>query len=319
MFAAAAAAFGLAVAALVAFNAAVARRAKKLVPPVGRFVTVDGVRLHYLDQGSGPAVLLIHGLSSQLQTFTYGVTGLLAPGYRLIAVDRPGSGYSQPAASATLGAQAALLDGFLGALGVERALVVGHSLGGAVALALALDHPARVAGMALVAPATQPEARPPEALRKLVIRSDLLRWTIAWTIAGPLALWHREAILAALFAPDPVPPDFAVRAGAVLGTRPSSYRNAARDLVEAGGEIPTYARRYPSLAVPAGVLFGRGDRILAPALHSGALQHQIAGLSLEWVEDGGHMTPISSPERTAAFIAAMAARAFQPTAGTAAR
>ncbi len=291
---------------LVIFNALLARRAERLVPPIGRFITVDGVRLHYVDEGAGPVVFMLHGLASQLQTFTYALIPLLRDRYRLIALDRPGSGYSAAAGSATLGAQAALFSAFLAARGVERALVVGHSLGGALALALALDHPERVAGLALLAPATQPQGEPPAALRGLAIRSDLVRWLTGWTIAAPLSMRHRDQILAALFAPDAVPPDFAVRAGAILTARPATYRNAARDLVEAGGEFAAYAKRYGSLTMPVGVLFGRGDRILDYALHGEALARQIAHLHLDTVENGGHMTPISSPQRSAAFIDDMA-------------
>ena len=152
--------------ALVVFNGVLALYARSRVPAVGRFVTVDGVRLHYVDEGSGPAVLMIHGLSSQLQTYTYAMADLLRPRYRLIMVDRPGSGYSQAAASATLEAQAALMSGLLRALGVDRALVVGHSLGGGVALAMTLDHPERVAGLVLLAPVTQPQQGVPGALAR---------------------------------------------------------------------------------------------------------------------------------------------------------
>ena len=294
---------------LAVFNALVARRAEALVTPAGHFATIDGVRLHYVDEGSGPPLLLIHGLASQLQTYTYAVTPLLASRFRLIAVDRPGSGYSQAASTATLGAQAALVSGLLRELGVERALVVGHSLGGALALALALDHPERVAGVALLAPATQPMGEPPAALLHLAIRSDLVRWIVAWTIATPLAMRNRKRMLAVVFGPDPVPDDFALRAGAALAARPSSYRNAARDLVEAGGGLARYADRYGSLQVPVGVLFGRGDRILDYRVHGEMLKGQIADLHFETIEGGGHMTPISSPERAAAFIEGMAARA----------
>ena len=304
------------VAALVVFTALVARRAEALVPRVGKVVTIDGVRLHYVDVGSGPVILMLHGLASQLQTFTYALTTLLKDRYRLIVIDRPGAGYSDPAASASLEAQAALFSAFLRALDVDRALVVGHSLGGALALALALDHPEQVAGLALIAPASQPLEAPPEALRALAIRSDLARWLIGWTVATPLSMRHSRSTLGTVFAPDPIPLDFAIRGGALLAARPATYRNASRDLVEAGGEVRVYAARYGSLDLPVGILFGTGDRILDHRLHGEALRRQIAGATLDLIEDGGHMTPISSPERSADFIEVMATRAglVRPTA-----
>lgn len=292
---------------LVIFNAFLAWRAQALVPPVGKFITVDGTRLHYLDRGSGPAVVMLHGLASQLQTFTYAMQARL-PGYRLIMVDRPGSGYSKPAASAALSAQAQVLSDFLRALGVDRALLVGHSLGGALSLAFAIDHPEQTAGLALIAPATQAQDEPPEALKGLFIQSDVMRWLIGWTIAAPIGILNRDRILPALFSPDPVPDDFATRGGSVLGMRPWTYRNAARDLAEAGGEFAYYAARQNRISMPIGVIYGTGDQILDHVVHGVGLQKQIPDLDLQLMH-GGHMLPFSAPERCAAFVEQMAARA----------
>ena len=302
--------FGIVAAAVLAsaaFTLLAARRSEAAVPPPGRFVEVEGVRLHYVDEGEGPPILMVHGLGSQLQTFTYALAALL-PGHRLIMVDRAGAGYSHAAPAATLAAQAELLAHFLAALGIERALVVGHSLGGAIALALALDHPERVAGLALLAPATQPQAAPPVPLRGLLIRSDLVRRLVGWLAVTPLSLLLGRRQLAAVFAPEPVPGDFATRAGGLLQIRPEAFRNASRDLVEAGGQFPAYARRQSALSVPVGVLFGTADAILDPTLHGGGLAAKASGVEIEHIEGAGHMVPITAPERCAAFILRIAAR-----------
>src|SRR5215469_3242811 len=121
----------------------VARRVECALPPQGRFIDIDGARIHYLDEGSGPAVLLIHGLGGQMRNFTHSLTGKLKNEFRVIVLDRPGSGYStRPGnASAAIGTQAHTISRFIEALGLEKPLVVGHSLGGAISLALALNHP----------------------------------------------------------------------------------------------------------------------------------------------------------------------------------
>src|SRR5271169_6645060 len=108
-------------------------RVESALPPSGRFIDVPGARLHVVDRGQGPALLLVHGLAGQLCHFTYGIVDQLATRYRVVAVDRPGSGYSLrlPGASAALGAQADVLAALMDALQLERAVVVGHSLGGA--------------------------------------------------------------------------------------------------------------------------------------------------------------------------------------------
>ena len=302
-------AFAVIVIALVAFTTWVAWRAERLVPPCGRFVTIDGVKLHIRDFGEGPAIVMLHGLASQLQTFTYELTDHLSGRYRIVLVDRPGCGYSEPAAAgASLDIQAAIVAGLMRELGLGPAIVVGHSLGGAVALALALDHPELVAGLALLAPATRPQDDVPEALRSLAIRSDLARWVCGWTMAVPLGAYYRDNTIRLLFGPDPEAPNFAVGAGAVLAARPLTFRNACRDLVEAGSDLARCAARYGEITAPVGVLYGCGDRILDPEWHGRGLRKLVPDLHLE-ICDGGHMLPVSDPARSARFIEAVAARA----------
>lgn len=298
----------LVVAALAGFSLWVAWRVERAVPVAGTFVTIDGVRLHYLDMGRGPVVLLIHGLSAQVQSFTYALAERLSTDFRVIMLDRPGCGYSAAAPSASLPNQAALIDSFLAALGVERALVCGHSLGGAVALAMALHRPARVAGLALIAPATQGQDAPPPAMRHLLVTSPFMRWLIAWTLAIPMGMRRGPEVLTQLFAPGPVPADFGVRGGGFLNMRPSVFVNACRDMVEAGTGLPAQSARYGEIAVPVGVLFGDGDLILDYREHGERLRSQIRDIEIEIVEKGDHMLPLTMPERTAAFIRRMAAK-----------
>src|SRR5271154_7493982 len=98
---------------LALFTLRTARRVEAMLPPAGRFVDVAGARLHVVERGDGPPILLVHGLAGQMGDFTYGVVDLLATQYRVAAVDRPGSGYSvrAPGGSASLYAQAEALGG----------------------------------------------------------------------------------------------------------------------------------------------------------------------------------------------------------------
>lgn len=294
---------------LAIFTGMTARKAEALVPPVGRFVTVDGVRLHYLDEGAGPPIVMLHGLASQLQSFTFALSARLRGSYRLIMVDRPGSGYSALAPAATLKEQARIVAGLMAELGIDRALVVGHSLGGALALALAVDHPDRVAGLALLAPATQAQGEVPPALKPLAIRSDPVRYLVGWLLAVPMSMRSRDQVLRSLFGPDKVPNDFGTRGGALLVTRPWTYRAACRDLVEAGGEFGSYATRHGEIRVPVGVLFGDGDQILNPRVHGEGLRRSLPELDLQLLPGGGHMIPLVRAEETAAFIERMADKA----------
>lgn len=302
---------GFVLAGLILFTAWTARQVEKKLPPRGRFIDVDGARIHYLDEGTGPTLLLVHGLAGQMHNFTHSLLGKLRHDFRVVILDRPGSGYStRPAeASATISAQARIISRFCEALQLGRPLIVGHSLGGAIALALALNHPEQVAGLALLAPVTHLPERVPPPFGGLAIASPLLRRLTAWTLATPMSIANREQALATVFGPEPVAPDFAVRGGGLLSLRPHSFIGASADLMATQHELGEMPARYKDLVVPVGVLYGTDDRILDPAVHGKGLAAKMAGADLELIEGGGHMILITSADRAAAFVARMAQRA----------
>jgi pimeloyl-ACP methyl ester carboxylesterase len=295
---------------LVWFTASTARKVEAALPPRGRFMEIDGERMHYVDTGgAGPAVVMIHGLGGNLLHLDYALAGRLAGEFRLILVDRAGSGYSTRAAGAdaSLTAQAAAIAKLIGTLGLTRPLLVGHSLGGAVSLALALDHPDCVGGLALIAPLTHTQEEVSAVFRPLLIRSTLLRNLIAWTLATPLAIRRGPAALKEVFAPEAVVPDFALRAGGLLGLRPKAFCAASSDIVAINGVLPDYVSRYPSLDKPLGILFGTADRLLDHREHGEAMKGSCPALDLELI-DGGHMLPMTAADRCAALIRRVAAR-----------
>jgi len=312
-------AFGLVilvVGGLVLFAARTARRVEQALPPLGRFIDIDGARIHYLDEGDGPTLLLIHGLAGQMRNFTYALLDKLKRNYRVVILDRPGNGYSGRArgSAAAIGAQAETILRFAKALKLERPLLVGHSLGGAVALALASRDPHNVAGVALLAPVTRRPERVPAPFAGLQIRSPLVRRMVAWTLATPLSIKNRELVLTALFGPQPVPADFAKRGGGLLNLRPSAFIGASTDLVAAHEDRADITAHYGELKVPVGVIYGTADRILDPAAHIAALTENLPGVEVEMIEGGGHMILIDSADRCAAFVARMAQRAFSADA-----
>lgn len=297
----------VAVAASWLFTFAIARKVGEALPPRGRFVDVAGTRLHVHESGEGPALLMIHGLGGQLSHYTYGIAGRLAGRYRVVAVDRPGSGWS-PALSggeAGLPAQAAVLAALIERLGLGRPLVVGHSLGGAVALALALEHPDKVSGLALLAPLTHMRDDVPPVFKGLAIRSPLLRRLVAWTLAIPASIRKGGATLEQVFGPEPAPKDFGTRGGGLLSLRPSAFLAASADLQALPAHLPALQQGYGRLRVPVGILYGRDDRILDWRANGQALADKVAGARLELV-DGGHMLPVTQPDTCAAFIDGMA-------------
>ena len=242
--------------------------------------------------------------------FSYALAGELAGEFRLILVDRPGSGYSTRAAraDASPAAQASAIAKLMGALGLKRPLVVGHSLGGAISLALALDHPDCVGALALIAPLTSAPEEPPAVFRALAIRSSFARNLVAWTLAVPLAILWGPAGLKEAFAPEPSCARFCGprrRCSSVCVHKASTAHRLtwSRSMTR----CRSYMQRYASLTVPFGMLYGRGDHLLDYRANGEALKAVCPALDLELIE-GGHMLLMTAPERCAALIRRIASR-----------
>ncbi|WP_375427042.1 alpha/beta fold hydrolase [uncultured Sphingomonas sp.] len=300
---------GAAGAGLAAVSTLLGRDAERKVPPDGGFIEVDGARLHYVDRGSGPAIVLVHGLGGQLRNFTYALSELIESEHRLIIIDRPGSGYSTPKPGTTpdIRAQGRLVARLVDRLGLEKPLIVGHSLGGAVALAAAFAAPGKIGGLLLLAPLTQPMEQAPEAFRRLERDSALSRKLVARTVGVPLGRLGSKTNLRMIFAPDPAPDDFGTRGGGLLALRPGNIEAAMYDIFTARDDLDALKRRYGELTLPVSILFGRGDGLLDPELHGRATAAAIADAAFEVIE-GGHMLPITHLEDCARVLRAVLAR-----------
>jgi pimeloyl-ACP methyl ester carboxylesterase len=283
------------------------RRAERLAPPLGQFREVPGGRIHYTDRGSGSALVLIHGLGGNLRNFAPALIDHLAQTHRVIALDRPGSGYSTASGAVPdLRGQAAMVAALIEALDAGPVTLVGHSLGGALSLALVEMRPDLVAGLALVAPLTQVITEVPPQFRSLLIASRGLRMIFAWLVIGPAGLLAGRVRQMPAFAPDAVPADFESLGGGGLLFRPRTFDAASCDAQSVRDVLPAIVAAYPAIARPVAVLFGRGDQILDPALHGETFITQIAGARCTLV-DGGHMLPFAHPVTTAQWIAAITA------------
>ncbi len=292
---------------LVAFTWSTNRRIDAGFQPPGRFVDVPGARLHVVDRGTGPAILMVHGLGGHLRHFTYGLEKRLSTHHRVIAVDRPGSGNSvrEPGTSASMASQADTLAALLDQLGVDRATVVGHSLGGAIALMLAARHPHRVKALALVAPLTHTPQGLPAPFKGLDIGHAGVRKAVAWTLAVPVFIARSPVIMKTLFSPESPPKDFATKAGGLMSLKPSQFIAASTDLAAIPDSLPELEASYARLNTPVAMLYGRGDLVLDPQVQAHAFVQKVPHTQLTLV-DGGHMLPVTQVETTAAFIAGVA-------------
>jgi pimeloyl-ACP methyl ester carboxylesterase len=122
-------------------------------PRPGQLLDVDGVRIHYVEQGSGPVVLLIHGFGGHTYSFRHTMPALASAGFRAVALDLKGFGYSERVKGGDyrLSSQARMVLRFMDTLAIERASLVGHSMGGEVAMRVAAAAPERVERLVLAA------------------------------------------------------------------------------------------------------------------------------------------------------------------------
>lgn len=280
-----------------------------LVPQAGQVTPVAGGAIHHLDLGprDAPVLVMIHGLGGYMQHFTYAMTGLLQDDFRLIVIDRPGCGYSRrdSETQAALPEQARMIWDLLDQLGVDRPLLVGHSLGGAVSLAMAVERPEAPRALALIAPLTVPNDAPSTAFDGLNIPSRFMRHLLARTWAVPMARARAVQTLDEIFRPDPWPADFLERGGGALGLCPRSFIATVEDYM-AADRIGEISRQYPNrLKAPGGILFGTQDSLLDVAQQGDGMA--AFGLSCEHLADHGHMLPITTPEDCAAFVRRIAA------------
>src|SRR4051794_11757595 len=243
-------------------NAYLARRAEREHPPAGRFVEVDGVRLHYLERGEGPPVVLLHGNVVTAEDWVLsGVLDRVAERHRVVAFDRPGFGYSdRPRGSAwTAAEQADLVRRALARLGVERPVVVSHSWGTNVALALALADPAAVRGLVLLSGYYHPTLRADALLvapAAVPVLGDLLRHTVSPLLGAALL----PLLVKGMFAPLPVPERFREGFSAGMAVRPSQIRAEAQDGATVTYGVASMRDGYRDLRMPVVIVAGAEDR-----------------------------------------------------------
>jgi pimeloyl-ACP methyl ester carboxylesterase len=283
------------------------RAAEAAHPPVGQFIEVDGVRLHYVVRGQGQPLLLLHGNLTMIQDLELaGLIDRAAERYQVIAFDRPGFGYSERPRTTvwTPRAQAALLSKALRQLGVQRPVVAGHSFGALVALCMALDFPREIRSLVLLSGYYFPTPRADTfylSAPAVPVIGDLLRHTVSpWLFR---LLW--PGIVARLFSPAPVCPTF--RAFPTwMALRPSQLRSVGADSALMIPAVAALRSRYPELSLPVVILAGTDDRHVDTGWHSVRLHRLIADSELTLVPGAGHMVQHTDLDEVMAAIDAAA-------------
>ena len=282
----------LAIYLLVANARAYTRRADAQWPADGRIISADDARLHLREAGpqGAPRMLLIHGASSNLRELWGPLADEFSPLHRVIAYDRPGMGHStRPKRNGeTLAVHARMAARVLETTGNGPAIVVGHSLGAAVSLRLALDHPHLVSGLVLIAPASHPYPGQPAwwaRLSSTPVLGDLFCGLVIPWLAPMMA----SASIANNFWPAPVPVRYFDDAGVGLIFRPLAFRSSAQDVVATRREFAAQSPRYAELFTPTIVIPAEKDKIVSPKRHARALAADLPAAELVIAPDTGHM------------------------------
>src|SRR5215510_7037450 len=261
------------------------------------FVTVDRLRVRYIESGRGPTVVMIHGNAGSIEDFEFGVIQALASNYRVIAVDRPGHGKSDRPNTANVEYQARLLHQVLSSLRVDQPVLVGHSWGAALALSYALQYPTEVSAMILVAPAAYPDAgenRLLQALAKPPVLGDM-------TLLFGRAILGRQILRASLsraFSPQAVPEEYFKRvASSWLGRK--QLKAYLDDESSLNASLKQFSKHYGEIDIPVVIMTGDHDAIVSAKENAYRLKSVIPQAQLIEIKDTGHQIPQTHPESIA--------------------
>ncbi|MEM6887792.1 MAG: alpha/beta hydrolase [Pseudomonadota bacterium] len=304
--------------AAVQILAAVRERAGRAAfPPSGQFVQVDGIDIHMHVSGKGPDVVLIHGASGSLRDFTFDLANRLNDRYRVIAVDRPGHGWSDRAdgygGALNLKAeppalQARLLRRAVAQLGVTKPVVVGHSYGGAVALAWAVDSPDKTAALVLLGAASMPWPGSLDPIYR--INASLPGSLLAVPLISALVpSSYIDRSVNGIFAPQEMPAGYLAHFGPLRSLTRSSLRANAQQVNSLRPHIVDMAAEYPGLTLPVEALHGTADTTVPMDIHSEPLVEVLPDATLTRLEGVGHMPQHAMPEEVEAAIDRAASRA----------
>jgi pimeloyl-ACP methyl ester carboxylesterase len=280
-------------------------------PPAGQFLDVEGVRLHVAElglrrgsPGAEPAVVLIHGASGNMEDMRLALGEKLAASHRVILIDRPGHGWSSRPADDTYASparQAGLVAEALNQLGVRRAIMVGHSWGGAFATAYALAFPDRTAGLVLLSAVTHPWPGDPGWYNNLASLRGIGPLFLR-TLVYPLGSFLIDGVSRSVFEPQAVPDDYVRRAAIRLVLRPKTFFANARDLALLKNFIAAQVPSYVDLRSPTVIITGDRDTMVSPKINACALAAALPQAKLVFLKGVGHMSHHAAPEAVAAAI-----------------
>lgn len=313
----------VALGALWFFASIAAARAATMWPP-NRFVELDGdfdgARLHYMDRGEEKegvaAIVLIHGASGNLRDMEFSLVGPLSDETRVIAFDRPGHGWSDRTshpAIADPAVQAKAIRNALKNLGIEKPVLLGHSWGGSVVAAYALQWPDEIAGILPLSGALYPWPGG-VAWYHSVVRTPVLGWFFTNFVVSPAGKLLLDRGVEANFHPDEPPAKYAEKTALPMLFRPKEFRANSEDTALLKGYLERRSGRYDEIGVPVIVVTGNADHTVSPKLHSYAFHNAVEGSELIKLKGTGHMPHYANTDVVVDALLRLA-RGERPRAG----
>jgi pimeloyl-ACP methyl ester carboxylesterase len=291
-------------------------------PAQGKAIEVAGATLNVLDIGAkdaaGPPIVLLHGASSNLETMRRPLGERLAARHRVILIDRPGHGWSSASAeeTSTPAAQARMIEEALKKLDVGPVVLVVHSWAGALGARMALDYPARVAGLAMLAPVTHPWEGGVGWYNELVTK-PVIGPLLAYTVTLPLGYFLLAPGARAVFLPQVMPDGYVTDTATPLLLRPREFLANARDLVRLKQAVREQVPRYGEITAPTVLISGDVDKTVSTNIHSRPFAEAVASAKLIVLPGVGHMVQDAATDLVIHEIEAMVAKTARGTAAAA--
>jgi pimeloyl-ACP methyl ester carboxylesterase len=281
----------------------------------GRFVEVDGLRVHYIARGKGRPVVLIHGNGTMAEDFVIcGLVDRLAERYRVIAIDRPGFGHTDRPRHRvwTASAQAHLVHRVLERLNVEQPVIVGHSWGTLVTLALAIGRLRELRGLVLLSGYYYPTYRADVALSAPLAIPGI---GDAARALAPQALNHILAppVFRHVFWPQPVPARFRARFPVEIAVDPVQQRASAEDTATLNAAAALLQPHYSRLRMPLAIMTGDADAIVDARDHSCQLHRQVTNSTLTLLPGLGQMIHYTARGQIGRAVDGLMALARKPS------
>ncbi|SDO78842.1 alpha/beta fold hydrolase [Afipia sp. GAS231] len=293
-------------------------------PAPGVMVEVAGASLHIVELGprdaAGPAIVMLHGASSNLEAMRRPLGDGLAKSHRVILIDRPGHGWStrERLGDSTPEIQGRMIAEALTRLGVTRAILVVHSWAGVLGARMALDYPQAVAGLVMLAPVAYPWPGGVGRYNKIVAM-PVIGQLLAYTITLPLGVLLAEPGARGVFFPQAMPDGYVSDTATMLLLRPREFLANAHDLATLKAAVAEQAPRYAEIKAPVTIISGDGtDKTVSTRIHSQPLAATAPNAKLIVLPGVGHMVQNAAPDRVMAEIEAMIGRTMPSAGATAA-